>query len=295
MTNFEYQKVSTLGGAFHLLEIHGKGASILAGGTDLLVKMRQEILNPKILIDLKGIPGLEGIRYEAPIGLRLGPLTPIHALETSPLVKEKFGIISQAASSLGSYQVRCRATLGGNLCNASPAADMVPGLISLRAIAKLSSMNGDRLLPLEDFFPGPGRNSLRPGEILIEVQVPDPPALTGFHYTKHSIRKAMDLAIVGVAVAVSSDSRREKCTDVKIALGAVGPVPFRATEAENSLRGERVDEELISQAAFRAAEEAQPISDIRASGEYRREMVRVLTHRSLKQAWMNLREGRTVA
>jgi carbon-monoxide dehydrogenase medium subunit len=172
---------------------------------------------------------------------------------------------------------------------------MVPGLISLGAKAKLSSVNGDRLLPLEDFFVGPGRNNLRSGEILTGVQVPNPPAVTGFHYTKHSIRKAMDLAIVGVAVAFSSDSRREKCMDVKIALGAVGPVPFRAAGAEKSLRGERVDEELISQAACRAAEEAQPISDIRASGEYRREMVRVLTHRTLKQAWMNLLEGRTPA
>jgi carbon-monoxide dehydrogenase medium subunit len=296
MRNFEYRKVSTLEEAFHLLETHGREARILAGGTDLLVQMRHGLLGPKILIDLKGVPGLDEIRYEAPTGLRLGALTLIHALETDPLVKEKFGIISQAASSLGSYQVRCRATLGGNLCNASPAADMVPALISLGAKAKLSCRNGDRFLPLEDFFAGPGRNRLRPGEILIDVQVPNPPpAPAGFHHTKHSTRKAMDLAVVGVAVAFSSDSRREKCADVKIALGAVGPVPFRATGAENRLRGERVDEDLISQAAFRAAEEAQPISDIRASGEYRREMVRVLTHRTLKQAWMNLLRGRTPA
>ena len=294
MKNFEYRKVSTLEEAFHLLEMHGEGASILAGGTDLLVKMRHETLDPEILIDLKGVPGLDEIRYEAPTGLRLGALTLIHALETSPLVKEKFGIVSQAASSLGSYQTRCRATLGGNLCNASPAADMVPALISLGAKAKLSCKSGDRFLPLEDFFSGPGRNSLRPGEILIDIQVPDPSALTGFHYTKHSIRKAMDLAVAGVAVVLSLDPGKDRCSDAKIALGAVGPVPMRALGAENFLRGEKLGEKMIAQAALLSSEEAEPITDIRASSEYRREMIRVLTYRALKKVLENLRPGRTI-
>ena len=291
MKDFEYQKVSMAEEAFHLLEMHGKRACILAGGTDLLVKMRHKILNPEFLIDLKGIPGLDGIRYEPATGLRLGALTSIHSLETSPVIKERFGIISQAASSLGSYQIRCRATLGGNLCNASPAADMIPGLISLGAKAKISCKSGDRLLPLGDLFAGPGRTNLRPGEILMEVQVSPPPTPFGFHYHKHTIRKAMDLAVVGVAVFFSSDPNRKKCLDARIVLGAVGPIPVQANRAEACLRGHRVDERLISRAALLAAEEAQPISDIRASGEYRREMVRVLTHRTLKQAWTNLLEG----
>jgi aerobic carbon-monoxide dehydrogenase medium subunit len=294
MKNFEYQKASTLEEVFHLLETHGRGASMLAGGTDLLIKMRHEILNPKILIDLKGVPGLDGIRYEAATGLRLGALTSIQSLETSPLVKEKFGVISQAASSLGSYQVRCRATLGGNLCNASPAADMIPALISLGAKAKLSCKSGDRLLPLEDFFAGPGRNNLRPGEILIEVQVPNPPTPTGFHYTKHSIRKAMDLAVVGVAVALSLSPGKDRCSEAKIVLGAVSPIPMRALGAENFLRGEKLGEKVIAQAALLSSEEAQPITDIRASSEYRREMTRVLTYRALKKVWENLCPGGTI-
>ena len=294
MKNFEYQKASTLEEVFHLLKTHGRGASILAGGTDLLVKMRHEILDPKILIDLKGVPGLDEIRYEASTGLRLGALTSIHSLETSPLVKEKFGVISQAASSLGSYQVRCRATLGGNLCNASPAADMIPALISLGAKAKLSCKDGDRLLPLEDFFAGPGRNSLCPGEILIDVQVPNPPAPTGFHYTKHSIRKAMDLAVVGVAVALSLNPGKDLCSEAKIALGAVGPIPLRALRAEKILRGEKLEEKIVAQAALLSSEEAQPITDIRASSEYRREMIRVLTYRALKKVLENLCPGRTI-
>ncbi|MFH1758224.1 MAG: xanthine dehydrogenase family protein subunit M [Pseudomonadota bacterium] len=293
MREFEYRKVSTLQDAFRLLEEHGEGARILAGGTDLLVKMRNRILTPRLLIDLKGVPDLEAISYDPESGLRIGALTTIHRMETSPLLREKFGVIAQAASSLGSYQIRCRATLGGNLCNASPAADMIPCFISLGAKAEIAGPKRERFLPLEDFFAAPGRTHLRPGEILTAVQVPQLSELTGTHYAKHSIRKAMDLAVVGVAVALSFDLGRERCSDAKIALGAVGPIPFRATRAESCLRSQRMDEELISQAALLASEEAQPISDIRASGEYRKEMVRVVTHRALKQAWTNLLEGRT--
>jgi carbon-monoxide dehydrogenase medium subunit len=295
MKNFEYRKVSSLEEAFRLHQKYGAGAKILAGGTDLFIKMRNQTLHPEILIDLKGISGMDQVFYDPLAGLRIGALASIHNLETSPLLGEKFGLIAQGAASLGSYQIRCRATLGGNISNASPAADMVPGLISLDAKLKIDGPNGERILPLEDFFAGPGRANLGPGEILVEVDVPNPPAPIGFHYTKHSIRKAMDPALVGVAVAFSSDPGRKKCLDVKIALGAVGPIPFRANQAETCLRGQRVDEALVSRAAILASEEAQPISDIRATSGYRKEMVRVLTHRALKQAWTNLFEGRTPA
>ncbi len=295
MKEFEYRKPSTLHEAIRLLEAQGEGARILAGGTDLLIQMKNQTLAPRVLVDLKGIPELEGIHYHEASGLRIGPLTTIYRMENSALLREKFAVLVQAASSMGSYQIRCRATLGGNLCNASPAADMIPGLISLGAKARITGPEGERFLPVEDFFAGPGRNNLRRGEIVTEVQVPNPPSPVGFHYTKHTIRKAMDLAVVGVAVTFSFGPDREKCLDVKIALGAAGPIPFRATGAETSLRGKRVDEPLICRAASLASEEAKPISDIRASGWYRREMVRVITHRTLKQAWMNLLEGRTLS
>lgn len=288
MKSFQYQKVPTLEEAFHLLERYGERAKILAGGTDLLVKMHNRAVHPEILIDLKGIAGLDGIQYDPGAGLRIGALTSIHRLESSPLIKEKFRVVAQAASSLGSYQIRTRATLGGNLCNASPAADMIPGLISLGGKAKILSKTGERFLPLEDFFAGPGRSNLRPGEILTEVQVPSPPAGAGFHYAKHTIRKAMDLAIVGVAVSLSPDPAKDRCAEVKIALGAVGPVPLRAIKAEACLRGQKIDGPLISCVARLASEEARPVTDIRASVEYRREMVRVLTHRAIKQVWDSL-------
>ncbi len=295
MKSFEYRKVSTLEEAFRLFQEYGEGARILAGGTDLFIQMRNRTLQPKILVDLKGIRGMDQVSYDQASGLRIGTLTTIHRLETSPLLQEKFGVIAQAASSLGSYQIRWRATIGGNLCNASPAADMIPGLISLGAKVRIAGARGERAMAVEDFLAGPGRTNLRPGEILAEVQIPTPSSPTGFRYLKHSVRKAMDLAVVGVAVAFSFDPGLQKCQDVKIALGAVGPIPFRAIRAETMLRGKKVDEGLISQTAHLATEEARPISDIRAGGEYRREMVRVLTHRALKQAWMDLEEGRTPA
>jgi carbon-monoxide dehydrogenase medium subunit len=290
MKSFDYRKVSSLEEAFRLLQEFGEEAKMLAGGTDLFIQMRNRALQPKILIDLKGIPGMDQVFYDPAVGLRIGALASIHRLETSPLLKEKFGVIAQGAASLGSYQIRCRATLGGNIGNASPAADMVPGLISLDRV-KIAGRGGERFLPLENLFAAPGKTNLLPGEILTEVQVSPLPGPTGFHYTKHSIRKAMDLAVVGVAVALSSNPPKDRCEEGKIALGAVGPIPMRAVRAEKCLKGQKMDEELISRAAILASEESQPITDIRASREYRREMVRVITQRTLRQAWRNLVEG----
>ena len=168
---------------------------------------------------------------------------------------------------------------------------MIPGLISLGGKVKILSKTGERFLPLEDFFAGAGRSNLRPGEILTEIQVPNLPTLTGSRYAKHTIRKAMDLAFVGVAVTLSSGQSPNQCKEVRIALGAVGPVPLRATEAEIFLRGRKVDDDSISRAALLASEQAKPITDVRASGEYRKEMVRVLTYRAIKQVWDSLGRG----
>jgi len=249
-----------------------------------LVKIRGHILSPNFLIDIKGIPGLDEIRYDPAVGLRLGALVSIRALETSSLIKEKYGGISLAAGSLGSFQVRTRATLGGNLCNGSPAADMAPCLVSLGARVKIVGKKEDRLIPLEEFFISPGKTRLRPDEILTAIEVSNPLALTSCVYIKHSIRKAMDLAIVGVAVALSADSAKRKCEEVRIALGAVGPVPLRAKNAESRLRGQKLDKISIAEASQIASEEVRPISDLRASAGYRREMVRIITERALHQA-----------
>lgn len=283
MKNFEYKKVFTLKEALLLLAQHQEGAKILAGGTALLVKMHNKVLKPEILVDIKGIRGLEEIRYDPVEGLSIGALALIHSLETSQIIREKFEVISEAAGFLGSLQIRNRGTLGGNLCNASPAGDMAPCLISLSAKAKVMGGGGERFFPLEEFFMGPGKTALKQDELLTAVQVPNLPPRTGCMYTKHSIRKAMDWPVVGVAVALTLDSERDKCRDIKIALGAAAPVPMRAQKAEDRLRGQRMDETSIAEASRLASEEARPITDIRASAEYRREMVRVITQKTLKQ------------
>jgi len=284
MKNFEYKKVSTLDEALSLMGQYQGRAKVLAGGTDLLVRMRNRVWNPEILIDLKGVPGLDEIQYDPAEGLQIGALTSIYRIVNSSIIREKFPAISQAAASLGSFQVRTRATLGGNLCNASPAADMAPILISLGAKVKIRRNEAERWIPLEEFFASPGKSVLRPSELLALIQVPTLPARTAGVYLKHTIRKAMDLPIASVAVALTLDSGKDKCREIKIALGAVGPIPIRAVEAEKQLRGLRVDEASMAEASLLAAEEARPISDVRASAEYRREMVRVLTQRALQNA-----------
>ena len=288
MIPFDYRKASTLGEIFNLLDEYGSRASILAGGTDLMIKIRNRSLAPELLIDLKGVPGLEEIRYEAGKGLRIGALVSIHRLETSPHVREKLGGIAQAAASLGSYQVRCRATLGGNICNASPAADMVPPLMTMGAQARIVGKSGERSLPLEEFFAAPGLTRLQPGELLFEVQIPSSGPVVS-RYIKHGIRNAMDLAVVGVAVSLCPAPEEGRCAEARIALGAVGPVPARASRAEDLLRGEKLDEKIIFRAAELAADGIHPITDIRASAEYRREMVQVLTRRVLTGIWMEMK------
>jgi carbon-monoxide dehydrogenase medium subunit len=290
MTPFDYRKASTLGETFSLLDEYGSRAGILAGGTDLMIKIRNRSVHPELLIDLKGVAGLEEIRYDAAIGLRIGALVSIHRLETSPHVRDKFGGIAQAAASLGSYQVRCRATLGGNICNASPAADMVPSLMTLGARVRIAGEKGERSLPLEEFFVAPGRTRLQAGEILLEVQIP-PAGPVVSRYVKHGIRNAMDLAVVGVAVSLCPSPEKGRCAEARIALGAAGPVPARAPRAEDLLRGAKLDEKIILRAAELAADGIRPITDIRASAEYRREMVQVLTRRVLTEMWMEMKGG----
>jgi len=285
MTPFDYRKPSTLDEAFRLLDEYGPRASVLAGGTDLLIRVRNRSIVPELLIDLKGVSGLDEIRYEPETGLRIGALASIYSLETSPHVQGAFAGIGEAAASLASYQVRCRATLGGNVCNGSPAADMVPPLITLGARVRIASKDGERWLSMEELYAVPRRTRLQPGELLLEIQIPPArPVVSG--YAKHGVRNAMERAVVGVAVSLWP-SEKGGCAEVKIAIGAAGPVPARALKSEGILRGEKLDEGIISRAAELAAEETNPISDLRASAEYRREMVQVLTRRLLTRIWMD--------
>jgi len=259
----------------------GSGIYLDSGGTDLLVQIRGKAIKPEYVVDIGYIPKLDYINYDEKQGLKIGALTTIRAIEKSEKLRQLYPVISQAAGLLGSVAIRNVATIGGNLCNAAPSADTAPPLIGLSAKARITGSGGERLVSFEDFFTGPGETVLKAGELLLEIQVPVPPPGTKGVYLKHS-RSAVDLATVGVAVIMALESGGT-CRDVKIVLGAVAPTPMRAKKAEEMLRGKKIEPALIEEAAQVASGEAQPITDVRASAEYRKEMVKVFTRRAIEQ------------
>jgi len=281
LPKFEYLSPKTIEEASSLLTFHRGDAKVIAGGTDLFIRMKRREVKPKYLVGLRGIPDLDCITYDKGEGLRIGPLVTNNAVLNSPLIREKFGLLAETISKMATPEVRNMGTLAGNLCNAAPSADAAPPLMVLGANVKLASSKGERIASLEDFFVGPGETILLPGELLTEIQVPNLAPRTGAAYLKLS-RTAMDLAVVGVAVAVSL--KDNCCTDIKIALGAVSPTPVRSKKAEEVIKGKTITDELIKEASQIASEGCCPISDIRGSAEYRQEIVRVFTRRAIRQA-----------
>lgn len=282
MRRFEYHEPRTLADAVALLTQFGETASVMAGGTDLLVEIREELRICGHVVNIKKIPGLATLSFDPNHGLRFGALVTAREIETSPIVRSKYPNLADAVSVLGSIQVRNRATIVGNICRASPSADMLPPLIADGATVAIWGEAGERSLQIEDFFLGPGKTALKPGEIVTGVSVPAPSSASGRAYIKHGRRKAMELATVGVAVTL--EWRSDQCSEIRIALGAVAPVPMRAHKAEAVLRGQSFSNALLDRAAEAAMAEAKPISNVRASAAYRRDMVRVLTRRAIGQA-----------
>ena len=278
---FNYLEPKTIEESVSLLSKYNGRAKVMAGGTDLLVQIRDKVIQPEYVVDIEYIPGLDYINYAEKQGLRIGALTTIRTIERSEKIRQIYPVVSQAAGLLGSVAIRNVATIGGNLCNAAPSADTAPALIGLSAKVKVTGSSGERVVSLEDFCTGPGCTICNAGELLVEVQVPVPPAGTKGVYLKHS-RTAVDLAVVGVAVIVVLGAGGV-CHDAKVVLGAVAPTPIRAKQAEGVLMGRKVEAALIEEAAEVASMEARPLTDVRASAEYRREMVKVLTRRALEQ------------
>ncbi|MBI2854551.1 MAG: xanthine dehydrogenase family protein subunit M [Chloroflexi bacterium] len=281
--HFKYLTPNTIPQAMALLARHKTRATVMAGGTDLVVKMRSRAIDPAYVVDLSNIPGLDFIDFNPRDGLNIGALASIRALETSTLVGKQYPVLQSAAHQLASPAIRNMATLGGNLCNASPSADMAPGLIALAAKARIAGPEGETFMPLEEFFSGPGKTALKAGQVLVGIQVPASQASMQAVYLKHA-RSSIELAVVGVAAGVILDSDGRSCKDVRIVLGAVAPTPMRARKAEAALLGKKLDDKAIVEAAEIAAGEARPISDVRASADYRTEMVRVFTGRALRVA-----------
>ena len=285
LPKFEYLRPKTLDEALSLLKQHGEAARLLAGGTDLIPQLKgREMTIPRYVIDLKGIPGLTTLAYTKKRELSIGPLTTISAIEDSETVRTHFSPLAQAAASMASPQVRNRGTFAGNICSAVPSADSAPALLSLNAAVKLKSLKGERVVSMDDFFTGPRTTVIRPDEILLAITVPEmAPGGKGV-YLKLSPRKAMDLAVVGVAAFGLMEGG--VCKDVRIALGAVAPTPVRAPMAEALLRGQKITPGLIDEAAKNAITQCNPIDDHRASAEYRCDMVFAMTRRALQQVFV---------
>jgi CO/xanthine dehydrogenase FAD-binding subunit len=278
---FNYLEARTIEEAISLLTQNKGKIKVLAGGTDLLLQIRNKKIRSDYVVDITSIPNLGYIHYDETTGLKIGALTTIRALETSLELINNYPIIPQAARQLGSVAIRNVATVGGNLCNASPSAETAQVLVALSAKAKIFGPSGERTVLLEDFFTGVNTTVLKMGELLIEIQVPVMPLDTKGIYLKHSMRGTIDLAIVNFAVIMTQSTEDPTfCKDIRIVMGAVARTPMRARKAEEVMRGKRINEDLIQTVAQVASEEATPRSEsIRGSVEYKKEMVKVFIRR----------------
>jgi len=279
----DYFEPKTVSEALSLLAKYGEQAKMIAGGTDVMVDIKYKE-EPGCLINIKKIPGLGAIQENGG-SLRIGPLVTIHEMEMNKLVRERLPVLWESCHQFASLQIRNTATIGGNICRASPSGETLAPLLVLEAKGKLAFSEGEKSEPLSSLFKGPGKTSLGAKGLLTEIDVPYPAQGSRSVYLKHAVRGAMDIAMVGVAVLVTPDAAKNNLQDARIGLGAVAPTPVRATKAEALLRGKPLTAALLKEAAAMAASESSPINDQRSSGEYRRWIVEALTRRGLEQTW----------
>ena len=278
---FEYFEPSTLSEAISLLAQYGGKAKILAGGTDLLIQMKQRDLTPEYLIDIKNISELDYIKHNEDEGLKIGALVTHNSLVKSAVIQEKFSLLVEASLAVGSVQTRNRGTVVGNICNSSPSADTPPVLIALDASFKLVSIMGERIVKVEEFFRSPFKSVIKETELLTEIRIPNLPIHSGGSYLWLPKITAVDETLVGVGVLIAVDDLIHKtCTMARIGLGSVAPTPIRTKNAEEVLKGKRIEDIVCRQAAEVATNEASP----RSRAEYRREMVKVFVKRALDRA-----------
>ncbi len=279
----EYFEPKSLEEALSLLAKHGTEAKVIAGGTDVMVDIKYKE-EPGCLINIKKIPGLTKIQENGG-SLRIGALTTIRELETSTILRDKLAVLWESSHQFASLQIRNTATIGGNICRASPSGETLAPLLVLEATGKCVFADGEKSQPFTSFFQGPGKSVLGAKGLLTEIDVPYPAPGSKSVYLKHAVRGAMDIAMVGVAVMITPDGSKNNIQDVRIGLGAVAPTPVRATKTEALLRGKALSAELLKEAGALAASEASPIDDQRSSAENRRWIVEALTRRGLAQTW----------
>jgi carbon-monoxide dehydrogenase medium subunit len=279
----DYFEPKTVSEAVSLLAKYGAEAKVIAGGTDMLVDMKYKE-EPGCLVNIKKIPGLSTIR-ENGSSLSIGALTTIRDVETNALVREKLPVLWESSHQFASLQIRNTATIGGNICRASPSGETLAPLLVLEAKGRCAFADGEKVQPFTSFFQGPGKSVLGANGLLTDIEVPYPAPGSKSVYLKHAVRGAMDIAMVGVAVLITPDGAQNNVQDVRIGLGAVAPTPIRAAKAEALLRGKPLSAALIKEAAAMTAAESSPISDQRSSAENRRWIVEALTRRGLRETW----------
>jgi CO/xanthine dehydrogenase FAD-binding subunit len=284
LKRFDYFAPESLDEAIAILRERGDGGRLLAGGTDLLVQMKEAGVHPPYVVSLRRLRELRGITFDEQQGLRIGAMTTMAEVADNPIVRKRYPVLVDGASIVGSVQTRNMATIGGNICNAAPSADTAPPLLVLGSQVEIAGSGGRRQVPVEGFFAGPGRTILGRNEILIGLAIPTPAPRSGGLYERHTPRAEMDIAVVGVAALVTLEPDRDLIREVRIALGAVAPTPLRAPETEAFLAGQPPSEDVFERGAERAAEASRPISDVRGSAAFRRHLVRVMTARCLRAA-----------
>ncbi len=266
-----------------LLEKHQGKIKIKAGGTDMIVRLSHRAVKPDYLMTLKKIPDLDTISFTPEEGLTIGALALLREVEINPLILKQGQMLARAAHATATVQIRNMGTVMGNVCNASPSADNIPTLVAMDARIVASSGAKEREIPIDEFFLGPGRSALQANEIAVSIKVPALSPKSGVSYQKISPRSKVDIAAVNIGAMISLNETGA-CQAVRISMGAVGPTPLRATQAETYLIGKEITDETLAEAGRLAAEDASPISDVRATREYRKLMVEVLTTRALKEA-----------
>jgi len=290
LPSFDYIKPATPAEVTKLLLKRNSDARLFMGGTDVFVRMRDGFIAPKFLIDLKRLPGMTALKFSRRAGLTIGAGADMNSIARHPAVIENYPLLAQAIDAVASYQLRTRATMGGNLCNASPAADTAPAALVLGANLVLHGRRGERIVPIDEFFLGPGKSALKPGEFLLRVEIPRQPKGAVGRYLKLGRNAHGDLAIVGVAVLGYPDKRAKSGYTFRIALASVAPTPIRAPKAEAILSASPLTPDVIARAATAAMETAKPIGDVRSSAAYRRAMVGALTKRAVNEVWSAMRE-----
>lgn len=275
MKRFDYYKPKTLKKANEILLEHGREACILNGGTDLIVRMRDKITNPNVIVDIKGIEELYEISFNQEEGLFVGACVKLSDMVQYGPVIEKYNFLAEAANSIGARQIRNLATMAGNNCNASPLADTSTPLLILDASVVIYGINGYREISIHEFFVDVRKISLEPGEIVTGIKIPYYEKMDGI-FMKNSRRKEMDLSTVCTSVGIINE-------EIRIAMGAVAPTPIRAWKAEDYAREKVLTDETISEIADIAASESKPIDDVRGTKVYRKEMVKVMVRRSLEK------------